>query len=283
MSNYEFPYSLPVWVHTGKNTVQTSAAVSDALPDEVQQDAVLVLVGVTPPAPNGLYLGVGNVWRYVAPFDILNMAVFRGYEVSVYHDLAVDVVPNQTSFVAYRNGVEIYIPSIIRATDKALYTTVRVIDAMLDETGKIPTELLPIATTTSLGAVQIDPDSALSVSPEGVLSVDSSKLDKVNYDLSVSLPFAPAKDEVVFYQNLPADGTYFGGTAICEGSSPTSVVFTVTLDGVVVGTISFTDGLGTVSLTLTAVAADQALAVTLSTDVPQAVTKFAFNLVFKRN
>ncbi len=144
MQTPDFPYSVPVKLHTGALVQDASASVVTSLktPSIRYQLAVLAESG-NPSYKMGLYISNGRSWRYIAPFSMLNMSVYRGYEISVYADLSAPLVPAPSSFVAYRNGVVTDLPGFIEPSDKALYVTVRVVDASLDENGKIPEDQLP--------------------------------------------------------------------------------------------------------------------------------------------
>lgn len=203
-------------------------------------------------ADQGLYVEKRGRWRYALPMVAVSQGVIVGYDINVYLEIdsAITVPENARVF---RNGQELDVAEIIPGNE-------------------IWTILTP-AITASGGTVT-------SVNGKLPDAQGNVQLDE-NYELSVSLPFSPNEGDTVLYQNLPR-GTYIGGSAKCEGLSSTSIVMGVTLDGTPCGTITYTNGVGVVDLTLTDVNKDQVLEVVSNSPVVEEVNKFAFNLVFKR-
>ena len=196
----DFPYSVPVKLHTGALVQDVSASVVASLktPSIRYQLAVLAESG-NPSYKTGLYISNGRSWRYIAPFSMLNMSVYRGYEISVYADLSAPLVPAPSSFVAYRNGVVVDLPASIEPSDKSLYVTVRVVDASLDENGKIPKDELPDFLFGDLRWA-------------GLMPPFSGQFDaQQNIDTGTGQPLpAPDQDNIGFYWRVTVAGQQYG-------------------------------------------------------------------------
>lgn len=180
MQTSEFPYSVPVKLHVGPSVLDVTAPLTEVLAPAIKYSvAALSNTSGNPLYAPGLYLNNGRVWRFIAPFSLLNMSVYRGYEISIYVDLDTAATPAPSSFVAYRNGVETDLPTSILPTDRATYVTVRAVDASLDGDGKIPSDQLPVASYTSTGVVQIKQGGGIIIDPDGMIEVEPSQLSGV--------------------------------------------------------------------------------------------------------
>lgn len=202
MQNFDFPYSVPVKIHAGPTVLDASAALTDVL--SLSTASILYNVAVLASSGNpqyvpGLYISNGKTWRFIAPFSLLNMSVYRGYEINIYVGLSAPATPAPSTFLAFKNGIRTTVPTTIPANDRGLYVTVRAVDASLDENGKVPPSQLPSTIQGGLRWAGLEPPYS------GLYDADQG----IDTGTNAQIP-APSADNVGKYWEVTVAGTQWG-------------------------------------------------------------------------